>query len=56
MMETVKVVVEIQLTVTYGPIIPNPTGRTSGTPWDYMPRPGDFWRDFQIQVVSDRKV
>jgi len=56
MVETVKVIVEIQLTETYGPVMPNPTGRTSGTPWDYLPRSGDFWRDFQIKVVSDRKV
>jgi hypothetical protein len=33
MTETVKVIVEIQLTPTYGSRMSNPTGRTSGTPW-----------------------
>jgi hypothetical protein len=56
MVETVKIVVEIQLTDTYGAIIPNPNGQTSGTPWDYIYRPSGFWRDFQIQVVSGKKV
>ena len=46
----------IQLTDTYGAIMPNPTGQTSGTPWDYIYRPSSFWRDFQIQVVSNKKV
>jgi hypothetical protein len=56
LVETVKVEIDIQLTKTYGPVMPNPTGRTSGTPWDYVPRPPDFWRDFQIQVVSNGKA
>jgi len=56
MVETVRITVEIQLTDTYGPVIPNPDGRSSGTPWDYVMRPTDFWRDFQIQVISDKKV
>lgn len=56
MVETVKIVVEIQLTDTYGAVMTNPAGRTSGTPWDFLPRPGGFWRDFKIQVVSDGKV
>jgi hypothetical protein len=34
----------------------NPNGRTSGKPRDYLPRHSDFWRDFQITVVSDKKV
>jgi hypothetical protein len=36
--------------------MPNPAGRTSGTPWDYISRPSDFWRSFQIQVISNGKV
>lgn len=56
MVETVKIVVEIQLTATYGAVMPNPIGQTSGTPWDYIYRPSGFWRDFQIQVVSNKKV
>lgn len=56
MVETVKIVVEIQLTDSYGAVMPNPLGQTSGTPWDQVQRPSDFWRDFRIQVVSNRKV
>lgn len=56
MVETVKIDIQIQLTETYAAMVPNPTGQTSGTPWDYIQRPSDFWRDFDIRVVSDRKV
>jgi hypothetical protein len=56
MVETVKILIEIQLTDTYPAVIPNPTGQTSGTPWDRIQRPSDFWRDFRIQVISDNKV
>ena len=56
MVETVKILVQIQLTETYGAVMPNPDGRTSGTPWDYVSRPPDFWREFQITVISDKKT
>jgi hypothetical protein len=56
MVETVKITVQIQLTETYGAVMPNPAGQTSGTPWDYVYRPSDFWRDFQIRVISEKKV
>lgn len=56
MVETVKIVIRIQLTDTFGAVMPNPDGLTSGTPWPFIFRPTDFWRDFQIQVVSGKKV
>jgi len=56
MVETVQVNVEIQLTDMYPAFIPNPTGQTTGTPWDYIARPSNFWQDFQIQVISDKKT
>jgi hypothetical protein len=56
MVETVQINVEIQLTDTYPAVMPNPTGQTTGTPWDYILRPSNFWQDFQIQVVSDKKT
>jgi hypothetical protein len=56
MVETVQVIVEIQLTDTYPALIPNPTVQTTGTPWDYIARPSNFWKDFQIQVISDKKI
>lgn len=54
--ETVQVIVEIQLTDTYPAFLPNPTGQTTGTPWDYIARPSNFWQDFQVQVISDKKT
>ena len=56
MVETVRMDIQIQLTDSFGAMIPNPAGQTSGTPWDSIQRPSDFWRDFQIQVVSDKQV
>jgi hypothetical protein len=56
MVETVQVTVEIQLTDTYPAFIPNPSGQTTGTPWDYTARPSNFWQVFQIQVISDKKT
>jgi hypothetical protein len=51
--ETVKIVVVIQLTDTYPAVMLNPLARTTGSPMDYVPRPTDFWRDFQIQVINE---
>ena len=53
--ETVQVVVHIQLTETYGALIPRKTGPRSDSPIGYAFRPSDFWRDFDVQVFpSDR--
>jgi hypothetical protein len=38
MIETVKIVIEIQLTDSYPAVKPNPVGETSGTPWKYIYR------------------
>lgn len=51
--ETVKIVVVIQLTDTYPALMLNPLGHTTGSPTDYVPRPTDFWRDFGIQVFNN---
>lgn len=56
MVETVQIIVEIQLTDTYPAFILNPSERTTGTPWDYIARPSNFWQDFKIQVISDKKT
>src|ERR1700752_4203842 len=40
--ETVKIMVVIRLTDTYGPVMLNPTGRTTGSPTDYVARPSGF--------------
>lgn len=56
MVETVQVIMEIQLTDTYPAFLPNPSGQTTGTPWNYIARPSNFWQDFQIQVISEKKT
>lgn len=56
MTETVKVIIEIQLTETYPAFMRNPEGRTTGSPWRHIQRPGDFWRNFQISVISGGKT
>jgi hypothetical protein len=45
--EFVKITVEIYLTASYGTLIPNPGGSPA-----LVPRPHDFWKDFQVQVFS----
>jgi len=46
--ESVKVVIEILFTNSYGALIPRPTGSRSDSPTGLMPRPYDFWKDFQV--------
>jgi hypothetical protein len=53
--ESVKVIVEILLTDSYGPFIPRPTGSQSGSPMGIMLRPGGFWQDFDVQVFDGKK-
>jgi hypothetical protein len=48
--EFVKIVVEIQLTSSYGSLIPGPSNSSSSP--DLIKRPSDFWRDFQVQVFN----
>jgi hypothetical protein len=46
--ETVKAVIEILFTDSYGALIPRPAGSRSDSPTGLMPRPYDFWKDFQV--------
>jgi hypothetical protein len=49
--EIVQVVVEIQLTATYGPIAATvPANSRSASSAGLIPRQDDFWKDFQVQV------
>jgi hypothetical protein len=48
--EVVHIVVEILLTPTYPAFLtPEPNSRSS-SPAALIPRPHDFWRDFQVQI------
>lgn len=50
--ETVRIVVQILLTKSYPAYIPRPTGSPSGSPTGFVPRPHDFWKDFQVRVFN----
>jgi hypothetical protein len=55
--EFVRVIVQIQLTNSYAAYIVRPTGTRSGSPNGFVPRPYDFWKDFDVQVSSkDQKL
>ena len=53
--EFVRIIVQIQLTASYPSFIVRPTGTRSGSPNGFVPRPYDFWKDFDVQVSSDDK-
>jgi hypothetical protein len=53
--EFVRIIVQIQFTDSYGPYIVRPTGSRSGSPNGFVPRPYDFWKDFDVQVSSKEK-
>jgi hypothetical protein len=50
--ESVKFIVQILLTDSYGWFTAAPTGERSDSPTGYALRSGDFWKDFQIQVID----
>jgi hypothetical protein len=49
--EIVKITVEIQLTGPYGQFIA-PAKANSNSASALIPRPDDFWRDFQVQIFN----
>jgi hypothetical protein len=51
--EFVRIVIQIQLTDSYGPYIVRSTGSRSGSPKGFVPRPYDFWKDFDVLVFSE---
>ena len=53
--EFVRIIVQIQLTNSYAAYIVRPTGKRSGSPSGFVPRPYDFWKDFDVKVSSDDK-
>jgi hypothetical protein len=50
--EFVLIFVEIQLTDSYGRLIAPPPNWRSRSPEALVPRPSDFWRDFQVQIYD----
>jgi hypothetical protein len=54
--ELVAITVEIQLTQSYSAILSSaPTSARSGSPIGYTLRSPGFWRDFDVQVLSDEE-
>ena len=51
--EFVRIIVQIQLTNSYAAYIVRPTGTRSGSANGFVPRPYDFWKDFDVQVSSE---
>jgi hypothetical protein len=55
--EIVKVTVQIQLTETYGQFIAAAKANSrSGSTSALIPRPDDFWRDFQVQIFNGNQA
>jgi hypothetical protein len=50
--EVVRVAVQIWLTDSYGPYTVRPTSSDSHAIKGFIPRPGDFWRDFRLRVFQ----
>jgi hypothetical protein len=50
--ELVDIVVEVQLTNSYGAFLANTADSRSGPPQGLVRRPYDFWKDFQVQAFS----
>jgi hypothetical protein len=50
--ESVKITVQVFLTVSYGAMIANPNRSRSSSSPAFIPRPYDFWKDFRVQVYD----
>jgi hypothetical protein len=50
--EFVLIFIEIQLTDSYGRLVAPPPNWRSRSPEALVPRPSDFWRDFQVQIYN----
>ena len=50
--EFVRIIVQIQLTNSYGAYIIRPTSSRSGSSAGFVPRPYDFWKDFDVQIYG----
>ena len=54
--ESIKVIVEIQLTPTYGALIPRPGDSRSNPTVGFAQRPCDFWSDIKVKVLSNDRL
>jgi len=54
--ESVEIIIQIQLTPPYGPLIPRPVDSGSGSTTGFALRPYDFWKDFAVEVFNKNKA
>lgn len=54
--EIVVIIIQIQLTASYGPLIVVPKDTGSGSSTRFAFRPYDFWKDFMVQVLNKDKA
>lgn len=54
--ESVKVIVEIQLTNSYGAFLTEETNSRPGSPSTLARRPSDFWKDFQVSAFNGNEA
>jgi hypothetical protein len=54
--ETVQVQIAIRFTSSYGPMVPAHPGATPKDHPALVPRPSDFWRDFDVAVFDADKL
>lgn len=54
--EIVRIVVQIDLTESYGPFVSQPADSRSGSATSYVLRPYDFWKDFDVRAFSSEKT
>lgn len=52
--ESVRIIVDIQFTDSYGPLITAPAGSRTGSPAGYVLRPYSFWKDFEVRIFNSR--
>jgi len=54
--ETVQIQVGIRFTDSYPALVPSPTPPARGGHSSLVPRPSDFWRDFQVTVFDGERA
>jgi hypothetical protein len=53
--EIIQIFVEIQLTESYGRLIPISANPRTNSPSDFAVRPHDFWKDFGVRIYDGDK-
>jgi hypothetical protein len=54
--ESVKIIVQINFTDSYGPVLSRPSGPRSDSPLGFVLRPYDFWKEFNVTVGNGADI